>query len=104
MQFRFGFRAVDQRNPIPRSRQGPVTPRGIVCGASSLATLPQRAPPPVLRTLHEIRPQRAAFYVAANRVEMIVVLDGKRLVGSLIEMTFAPRSADGVANGERESS
>ena len=42
---------------------------------------------PLFRTIHQMRPQRVSFNVAADCQEMLILLDGKRLEASLIEVT-----------------
>lgn len=46
----------------------------------------QAAPPPVFRTLHQIRPQRIPLHIPAQHVEMVVFLHRKGLEPALVHV------------------
>jgi hypothetical protein len=84
-QFRFRLRRVDVSD---RSGATPHGPRGeqLLFLAAPLPPPMQAPPTPVLRAADQIRAQGVAFHVATDRVEVVVILHGKRLEATLVHV------------------
>ena len=76
------------RGPTGATWQRPGGEQGLLLRGPLFPTM-KAAPPPSFGTFGQIRRQGIPFHVAANRVEVVIILDGKRLEPTLIDVSTA---------------
>ena len=86
LNFRRRMWLVHQRAPIARTLHGPRRKERFRFGVP-IEPAPQTAPLPILSTPHQLRPQGIPLDVAADRQEMRIILDRKRLEPTLVDVS-----------------
>lgn len=76
-----------------RRRNGP---GGEPAAMARMPAMPEPGPAPVLGSFNQVGPQRVSLDVAADRQEVLVGIDRKRLESSLVERPRAERPMDMV--------
>ena len=89
-QFGLGLVGVHRRHPIGRARHGPRGEQPAVFGRTAQPAI-QAAPPPLLRPANQVGSSGLAFGITGHPKQVIVVLKGKRLETSLIDVAGARR-------------